>query len=392
MVPTIKITAIQVLGLAGFGTVMGMWLKRRVPFLDRVNIPSSIAGGLLYAAAVVAMRDRVANLEFDMVLRDVLMISFFTTVGMSASLRLLRQGGRMVALMLLVSVLGILLQNGVGMAVAQTLGLHPLIGVLAGSVALTGGPATALAFGPTFEGVGVAGGTTAGVTSAVFGIVAGGLMGGWIGGGLIRRHGLHSRGQREGPAFHVEQGSMSTFLANVIALTVAMALGSLVSARLQEWGMTLPAYIGAMICAAALRNLDDATGWFGISQERMDELGDISLELFIVMALLTLRLWELVNLAGPVLAILLAQILLVFVLCRYVVFRAMGRDYPAAVMASGYCGFMLGTTANAMACMGEVARKYGPAPQAFFAVSIVGAFLIDFINALIINTCVNLFQ
>jgi len=392
MVPTIKLSVIQVLGLAGFGIVLGGWLKRRLPFLDRVNIPTSIAGGLLYAIAVVAMRDRVANFDFDMVLRDVLMIAFFTTVGMSASLRLLRLGGRMVGLMLLVSVVGVFLQNGVGVAVASALGLHPLIGVLAGSVALTGGPATALAFGPTFEGVGVAGGTTAGVTSAVFGIVAGGLIGGWIGGGLIRKHDLHVKAVKDQSSFHIEQSDVSSFLANVIALVVAMALGSLVSLQLQAWGLTLPAYIGAMICAAVIRNLDDATGWIQISQEKMDELGDISLELFIVMALLTLRLWELINLAAPIFAILVAQIALVYVMCRFLVFRVMGSDYPAAVMASGFCGFMLGTTANAMACMGEVARKYGPAPQAFFAVTIVGAFLIDFINALIINASVNLLK
>ncbi len=276
MVPTIKLSVIQVLGLAGFGIVLGAWLKRRLPFLDRVNIPTSIAGGLVYAIAVVAMRDRVANFDFDMVLRDVLMIAFFTTVGMSASLRLLRLGGRMVGLMLLVSVVGVLLQNGVGVAVATALGLHPLIGVLAGSVALTGGPATALAFGPTFESVGVAGGTTAGVTSAVFGIVAGGLIGGWIGGGLIRKNDLHVKAVKDQSAFHIEQSDVSSFLTNVIALTVAMALGSLVSLQLQAWGLTLPAYIGAMICAAVIRNLDDATGWIKVSQEKMDELGDIS--------------------------------------------------------------------------------------------------------------------
>ncbi len=193
MVPTIKITVIQVLGLAAFGIVIGMWLKRRIPFLDRVNIPASIAGGLVYAIAVVALRDRVVNFDFDMVLRDLLMIAFFTTVDMNASLRLLRMGGRMVTLMLIVSVAGVFLQNAVGVSLASLLGLHPLMGVLAGSVALTGGPATALAFGPTFEGVGVAGGTTAGVASAVFGIVAGGLIGGWIGGGLIRKNKLHSK-------------------------------------------------------------------------------------------------------------------------------------------------------------------------------------------------------
>jgi len=392
MVPTIKITVIQVLGLAGFGIVLGAWLKRMFPQLDRLNIPASITGGLVYAIAVVILRDRVVNFDFDMTLRDILMIGFFTTVGMSASLRLLRIGGKLVLYALLVSVAGVILENVLGISLATVLGLNPLMGVLAGSVSQAGGPATALAFGPTFEAVGVAGGTAAGLASAIFGIVSGGLLGGWVGGKLIRDNDLHSRAAQAGSAFHFEETAGSTYLGNVIAIGVSMALGSLVSARFESWGLTLPAYIGSMICAAAIRNFDDATNWFKISQGKMDEIGNIALELFMGMALLTLKLWELVHLALPVLVILIAEIALVVLLCRYLVFRVMGGNYTAAVMASGYCGFMLGTSANAIACMGEVARKYGPAPQAFFAISIVGAFLIDFINALIINTCINLFK
>lgn len=392
MVPTIKLSVIQVLGLAGFGIVLGAWLKRMFPALDRLNIPASITGGLLYAIAVVALRDRVMNFEFDMALRDILMIGFFTTVGMSASVRLLKVGGKLVLYALLVSVAGVTLENVLGVSLATALGLHPLMGVLAGSVSQAGGPATALAFGPTFESVGVAGGTAAGLAAAIFGIVAGGLMGGWVGGKLIRENDLHAKAGKDGASFHIEEPPDSTFLGNVIAIGIAMAAGSLVSARFEAWGLTLPAYIGAMICAAVIRNFDDATGWFHISQHKMDEIGHISLELFMGMALLTLKLWELVHLALPVLVILLAEIALVLLLCRYLVFRVMGRNYTAAVMASGYCGFMLGTSANAIACMGEVARKFGPAPQAFFAISIVGAFLIDFVNALIINTCINLLK
>jgi ESS family glutamate:Na+ symporter len=168
-----------------------------------------------------------------------------------------------------------------------------------------------------------------------------------------------------------------------------MALGSVVSAKFNEWQITLPAYIGAMITAGVLRNIDEVTHWFRIDQEQMAEIGSIALEIFIVMALLTLRLWELQNLVLPVFAILIGQTLLTIFLAWFVVFRLMGRGYAGAVMSAGFTGFMLGTTANAMACMGEVVRKFGPAPQAFFVVSIVGAFLIDFINALLINGALN---
>ncbi|MBK5294402.1 MAG: sodium/glutamate symporter [Acidobacteriia bacterium] len=401
-----KITAVQVLALAGFGLVMGIWLKRIFPALDRLNIPASVIGGLVYALAAMLLRGRYLNLEMDLVLRDILMVAFFTTVGMSASLRLLKFGGKQVVWFLGVAVAGVLLQNILGIAVAKALGLNPLIGLLAGSVALTGGPATALAFGATFEKMGVESATVIGIAAAIFGIVSGGLLGGYVGGSLVSAKDRTVVRNKPGAGLagaevtayaadpheeHVSRMSdesvieQSSLLNNIIVLVLAMGLGTVVSRWLEQAGMVLPSYIGAMICAGLIRNVDDATGLFRISQHRMDEMGSISLDLFIVMALLTLRLWELVNLAAPVLVILVLQILLVLFLCRFLVYRVMGRDYEAAVMSAGYCGFMLGTTANSLACMGEVVIKFGAAPRSFFVVSIVGAFLIDFINALVIT-------
>jgi ESS family glutamate:Na+ symporter len=179
-------------------------------------------------------------------------------------------------------------------------------------------------------------------------------------------------------------------LLNVILVAVAMGIGSLIFAWFNSLGVTLPAYIGAMIVAAIIRNVDDRTSWFGVSERHMDTIGNIALAIFIVMALLTLRLWELVHLAGPLLFMLLLQVALVALMC-YGVYRAMGRDYEAAVMSGGFCGFMLGTTANAMACMSVLTEKYGPAPRAFIVVPLVGASLIDFSNALVINVMMNYF-
>ncbi len=413
VVLTWKLTAVQVLALAGFGLVLGIWLKRKFPGLDRLNIPASVIGGLIYALATMALRDRYLNLEMDLVLRDILMVAFFTTVGMSASLSLVKLGGKQVLWFLGVSVAGLLMQNLLGLVAAKAMGLNPLIGLLAGSVSLTGGPATALAFGGTFEKMGVSSATAIGIASAIFGIVSGGLLGGYVGGSLLGANRLavppnkpagslakaeqavYSKDPPEEivPRMSEESASEhSSLLTNIIVLVLAMGLGTLVSRWLEQAGMILPSYIGAMICAGLIRNLDDFTGLFKISQHRMDEIGSISLDLFIVMALLTLRLWEMVHLAAPVLVILGLQILLVLLLCRFLVYRVMGRDYPAAVMSAGYCGFMLGTTANSMACMGEMVSKFGPAPRAFFVVSIVGAFLIDFINALVITQAATLLQ
>lgn len=405
----IKLNAVQVLGLAAFGVAAGIWLKRKLPVLDRLNIPASVVGGLLYALATLALRDRVVNFDMDVVLRDIFMVAFFTTIGMSASLRVVKQGGRQVLLFFGLATTGVLLENLVGVAAAKLLGMDPLIGLLAGSVSMAGGPATALAFGDTFESLGLSGASSLGVAAAIFGIVAGGLLGGYAGGSIIRKLNLRpgdddSAQRAEDVAYDAQPGAeplrfaeerdeeRSPLLTNALALAIAMGLGTLVSGALQNAGLVLPAYIGAMICAAVLRNLDDALGWIRISQRQMDQVGHVSLDLFIVMALLTLRLWELMALALPVFFILVLQILLVLAVSRWLVFRTMSRDYDAAVVSGGFCGFMLGTTANAMACMNELANRYGHAPRAFLVVSIVGAFLIDFTNALIITQFINLLK
>jgi ESS family glutamate:Na+ symporter len=412
-VVTLKLNAIQVLGLAAWGLPMGIWLKRKLPLLDRLNIPASIAGGLVYAVAALVLRDRFLNLEMDLVLRDILMVMFFTTIGMSASLRLVREGGAQVLWFFAIATVGAVLQNVVGVAGAYLLGLNPLLGLIAGSVALTGGPATALAFGETFEKMGIAGATTLGIASATFGITAGGLLGGSIGASLIRRYRLTpsstSRHPRMEPAKSIvyaggasepeamplkdeSESEQSPLLNNVVAIAIAMGIGTVVSLGFQRLGLILPAYVGAMIAAAVVRNLDDRMQFARISQAQVDTLGNIALYLFIVMALMTLRLWELVHLALPLVALLLLQVALVWIMCWLMSFRLMGRDYEAAVMAGGYCGFMLGTTANAMACMDVLVQKFGPAPRAFIVVPLVGAFLIDFTNALLITGAANLLR
>jgi glutamate:Na+ symporter, ESS family len=396
----LKLNAVHVVALAAFGIALGVWIKDRLRVLDRLNIPASVVGGLVYALAALLLRDRYLNLEMDMALRDILMVAFFTTIGMSASLRLIREGGAQVLYFFGIATVAAVLQNVLGMGVARMFGLDPLLGIIAGSVALTGGPATALAFGATFEKLGVTGATTLGIASATFGITAGGILGGHIGAGLIRRHGLKPARSRRVipvapetmPAEAVSGEEHSSLLNNVIAIAVAMGLGTILSAGFERLGLILPAYVGAMIAAAAIRNLDDRFGFARIAQEQVESVGNISLYLFIVMALLTLRLWELAALALPMLAMLALQVALVWLLCVTVSYRVMGKDYESAVMAGGFCGFMLGTTANAMACMDVLTQKYGPAPRAFVVVPLVGAFLIDFTNALIITAAVNLLR
>ena len=384
----------------------GYGLKRLVPPLARYNIPAPVAGALPVAAVVTALfLSGVPSPAFDTTLQTPLMIAFFTSVGFGASLGLLRRGGPLVIAFTVIASIAAALQNVIGALVATGLGQHPLMGVLAGSVTLTGGPATGLAFAPLFEQAGVAGASTLAVAAAMVGIVAGGLLGGPIGTYLIERHPhlakpssspgtLANLAEEQFPeppsrAPAGEDAEAYALLKHLVAMLAAMGLGAWVSAWMTSMEWTLPAYIGAMLVAAAIRNVDDATGVLGLSQRTIDDLGNVALALFLVMALMTLRLWELAGLVIPLIVVLIAQVLFIAVACVWVIPRMMGRDYDAAVMSTGFCGFMLGTTANAMANMGALVERYGPAPKAYLVVPLVGAFFIDFVNAILITIALN---
>jgi len=390
-VATWKLNTVQALALACLGAALGVWLRRRIRLLDRLEIPAPVAGGLVFAIAALVLRDRWLNVEVDSMLRDLLQVAFFTTIGMNAGARLVRQGGPAVLWLWGVASVGALLQNLLGIGVARAFGLNPLLGIVAGAVSLAGGPATALAFGPTFEKMGAAGATTLGVAAATFGITVSGLCAGFVGGWLIRRYRL--RPSPAGPQRPVASGgdvsSPSLFRA-VILIGVSMGAGTLVGGAFERLGWILPAYIGSMLVAAALRQVDDRFGVFGIPDRAVAAVGATALQIFIVMALVALKLWELVHLAVPMLVLLAAQVVLTLALCATLAWRAMGRNYEAAVMAGGFCGFMLGITANAVASMAVLEEKYGAAPRAFIVVPLVGAFLIDFSNALIITVMANL--
>ena len=397
---------IQTVAFAGAALFLGYWLKKRVPLLARYNIPAPVVGGLPMAALFAFInRGTPPLLAFDTALQVPLQNAFFASVGFGASLRVLARGGPLVLVMMIIASVSAALQNVVGGGVAWLLGEHPLMGVLAGSVTLTGGPATGLAFAPLFESAGVGGAATLAVSAAMVGIVAGGLIGGPIATYLLGRHAtlvptrpastleaLAERQMDEPPAATPagEDAEAYSLLKHLVVLLVAVGAGGWVSAGFAAVGWTLPAYIGAMIVAAVIRNLDDVAGAVGISQRTIDDLGTVALSIFLVMALMTLRLWQLAGAVIPLLVILAAQVALVAALCIWVVPRFMGRDYDAVVMSGGFCGFMLGTTANAVANMGALVERYGPAPKAYLVVPLVGAFGIDFVNALLITAALNI--
>jgi ESS family glutamate:Na+ symporter len=404
-----RLDLIQTVAFAGLILFLGYGLKRLIPALARYNIPAPVAGGLPVAALfAVSYAAGWRPLAFDTTLQTPLQNTFFASVGFGASVLLLKRGGPLVLIMMIVASLVAALQNVLGAAVAFVLGEHPLMGVLAGSVTLTGGPATGLAFAPLFEEAGVPGASSLAVAAAMVGIVSGGLIGGPIGTYLLDRHPRRipaaprdgtlenlAEAQFAEPAIAAPAGEdveAYALLKHLVVIITAVGAGAWVSAGLQSLGWTLPAYIGAMIVAAVLRNIDDVTGVVGMSQRTIDDLGTVALALFLVMALMTLRLWELAGVVIPLLVILFCQVVLIAAISLLAIPRLMGKDYDAVVMSSGFCGFMLGTTANAVANMGALVERYGPAPKAYLVVPLVGAFGIDFVNGLLITAFLNIWR
>jgi ESS family glutamate:Na+ symporter len=403
----------QTLALGGAMLLVGQAVRRAVPPLARYNVPGPVIGGLIAAAAVYASTIGEQRWEWDrLVLDDGFRVpaqnAFFTAIGFGASYALLKRGGQLVAGLLALTAVGAVLQNVVGASLATIMGQPALLGVLCGSVTLTGGPATGLAFAEKFKEAGVSGADVIALTAAMTGIIVAGMIGAPLGTLLIERRARKVRAgtstlaasdlveallpPREVAVPPGEDRGSFVLIKMAAYVLIAMWIGGGLSLWLDEHGMNLPSYIGAMLVAAAVRNVDDATGWFGISPRVMDDLGNLALAFFLVVALMTLELWKLSAVAVPLAVILTVQIVLMALLCAWPVFRLMGRNYDAAVITSGYYGFMIGTTPVAMANMDSLVRRYGPSPRAFLVVPIVGTIILDFMNVLLIETSIQLLR
>jgi len=399
---TLPLDFIQTTAVGAVALFIGVFFLRRIPVLRRYNIPAAVIGGLGIAILVTASREfNLATVKFDTSLQAPLMTAFFTSIGLSASVGLLKAGTRQALVFLALATFLAVIQSLIGIATAVAFGQSPLLGVLMGPAALTGGPATALAFAPQFAAAGVASAESVAIAAAMAGIVMGGLVGGPIVTRLIVRYQLHSPTTSPTPAAQTttsmpvdstrdEERDLLTALKGVGVLLVAMGIGSWLGGVMKSADLTLPGYVGAMLMGAVIRNMDDQTQWLQIPHELTERMGLVCLSLFLSVALMNLKLWELTSIAAPLLVNLFIQVIAVAVFCWYVVFRVMGRDYDAAVMSGGFTGFMLGTTANAMAVMHSVVQRYGPSPRAFLVAPIVGAFFIDFTNALLITGLLNL--
>ena len=405
---TIELDIAQTIGVAAVLLVVGDFIKNRVGVLSRYFIPGPIIGGLVFSLiALAGHQTGLFTFQFYDNMRAFLLLVFFTTIGFSASFELLKKGGVGVVLFLAAAVGLVVLQNLLGAGLAAALGVHPLIGVAAGSISLTGGHGTSAAFGPLLEQAGAAGALPAAIAAATYGLVAGCVIGGPLGTLLMRRNGLHTSGLAAGtPASATATaadaanastarvpapaptGNSDTVMYASILIAVSIGAGTLLVNWLKGLGITLPSYLGPMLVAALVRNIID---WrdSALPLRQFEVVGNVSLAFFLAMALMSMKLWELAEVAGPLLVILIAQTVLMFVYGYFVTFRVMGRDYDAAVIAAGHCGFGMGATPNAMANMQAFTAANGPSVKAFFVIPLVGSLFIDFFNAVIITGFMN---
>ena len=386
----------QTIAVAVVVLILGAFLKRKISFLEKFCIPAPVIGGLIFAIfTLICYSTGILEIDFDDTLKEVCMVFFFTSVGFQANLKVLKSGGKPLLIFLVLVIILIITQNFTAIGLANLLGLDSLTGMTTGSIPMVGGHGTAGAFGPVLEDFGISGATTVCTAAATFGLVAGSLMGGPIGNRLIKTHNLLETIKNDDDTLLVEEEEkherhFSMYAPAVFQLIIAVGIGTIFSKLLSLTGMTFPIYIGAMIAAAIMRNIGEYTGKITIHMGEINDLGGICLSLFLGIAMITLKLWQLADLALPLVILLAGQVALMFLFSYIVVFNVMGRNYDAAVLVAGTCGFGMGATPNAMANMQAICEKYGPSVKAYLIIPIVGSLFADFLNSLTITFFINL--
>ena len=386
----------QTIAVAVVVLILGAFLKRKISFLEKFCIPAPVIGGLIFAIfTLICYSTGILEIDFDDTLKEVCMVFFFTSVGFQANLKVLKSGGKPLLIFLVLVIVLIITQNFTAIGLANLLGLDSLTGMTTGSIPMVGGHGTAGAFGPVLEDFGISGATTVCTAAATFGLVAGSLMGGPIGNRLIKKHNLLETIKNDDDTLLVEEEEkherhFSMYAPAVFQLIIAVGIGTIFSKLLSLTGMTFPIYIGAMIAAAIMRNIGEYTGKITIHMGEINDLGGICLSFFLGIAMITLKLWQLADLALPLVILLAGQVALMFLFSYIVVFNVMGRNYDAAVLVAGTCGFGMGATPNAMANMQAICEKYGPSVKAYLIIPIVGSLFADFLNSLTITFFINL--
>lgn len=392
----IQLDMYQTLAVAVLVLLLGNYLKKKIYFLQKFCIPAPVIGGLIFAIMTcICYVTGIAEFSFDDTLREVCMVFFFTSVGFQANLKVLKSGGKSLIVFLGLVIALIILQNLTAVGLAKLLNLNPLIGMCTGSIPMVGGHGTAGAFGPVLEDLNIKGATTICTAAATFGLIFGSLIGGPLGKRLIEKHSLLNTAANDDDSLLVEDEKKHERHTNMYAdavfqLILAIGVGTIFTMLLTKTGLTFPIYIGAMLAAALMRNICEYTGIATIHMGEINDLGGISLSLFLGMAMITLRLWELASLALPLFILLAAQVLLIIIFTYVIEFNIIGRDYDAAILVSGTCGFGTGATPNAMANMQAVCDQYVPSIKAYLLIPLVGSLFADFLNSLVITFFINL--
>lgn len=392
----IQLDMYQTLAVAVLVLLLGNYLKKKIYFLQKFCIPAPVIGGLIFAIMTcICYVTGIAEFSFNDTLREVCMVFFFTSVGFQANLKVLKSGGKSLIVFLGLVIVLIILQNLTAVGLAKLLNLNPLIGMCTGSISMVGGHGTAGAFGPVLEDLNIKGATTICTAAATFGLIFGSLIGGPLGKRLIEKHSLLNTAANEDDSLLVEdekkhERHTNMYADSVFQLILAIGVGTIFTMLLTKTGLTFPIYIGAMLAAALMRNICEYTGIATIHMGEINDLGGISLSLFLGMAMITLRLWELASLALPLVILLAAQVLLIIIFTYVIEFNIMGRDYDAAILVSGTCGFGTGATPNAMANMQAVCDQYVPSIKAYLLIPLVGSLFADFLNSLVITFFINL--
>ncbi len=413
---------IQTAGIGALALLVGMVLTRKVAFLQKFCIPSPVSGGIIFSFITLALYGWFdVEVSFDGTLKDVFMLAFFTCVGFQSDLKVLKRGGRLLVIMLVLLVVLIAIQNLMPMGVTRLMGVDPLIGMAAGSISMTGGHGTAGGFASVLEGMGLHGAGTVSMAAATFGLIAGSMIGGPLAERMIRKRLTHEQMQPQdeeidpamagiesdeaSPAGRAKRVStheqeFQQYAKATYWIILVMGGGTLLSWLFAKTGITFPTYFGALILAAFVRNTigfvryKDDGEWVSaeklLDMERIVSVGNICLSLFLGMAMISLRLWELQSLALPLIVILMAQVVLMSLFAYFVAFPLLGRDYDAAILCAGLCGFGLGATPNAMANMSAVCYKYRYTVKPFLIVPIIGAMFADVINTAMITLFLNL--
>lgn len=412
MSETITLDMLQSAGIGALALLTGIFMTRKIKWLQRFCIPSPVSGGLVFSIITLLLYKFIhVEVTFDGTLKDVFMLAFFTSVGFQSNLNVIKQGGKTLIMMLILLVGIIATQNLIPIGICKLLDTNPLIGMAAGSISMAGGHGTAGGFSAVLESMGLQGAATISMAAATFGLIAGSVIGGPVAERLIRKHlsseRLEPKDFKVDPAMagieseealpagrakriSSNEEEFQQFAWGTYSILIVMALGTLTSLLLGQTGITFPTYFGALLTAAVIRNIIELTPFRRILKiKKIVSVGNICLSLFLGMAMISLKLWELESLALPLITILFAQIVAIALLTYYIAFPILGHDYDAAVLVAGICGFGLGATPNAMANMSAVCYKYHYSIKPFLIVPIIGAMFVDLINTGFITLFLN---